>query len=690
MRRRLPRSAVLCILLLLPALLGGCAPDRDAQSREAAGRAGIPEARPIVLISIDTLRSDRLPVYGYDRVETPAIDALRADSILYERAYSPVPLTLPAHASLLTGLLPPGHGVRDNAGYRLAEDGPATLAEMLGSAGYATGGAVSAFVMRRETGLARGFDTWEDSFAEATGRATMAQIQRSGGDTLRAALEWLDTLTPAGGGSTDGSGERSEAAEPFFLFFHIYEPHTPYEPPEPFASRYASAYDGEVAASDRIVGDLVAALRDRGLYAGSTLLLLSDHGEGLGDHGEDEHGVLLYRESLQVPLLLKLPGNRRAGETVATPAQLTDVVPTLLELAGEAARQSAQGRAPEGLDGTSLLALDGLEETRALYAETYHPRIRFGWSELRSLIEGRYHYIRSPRSELYDLETDPGETEDLIRDERRVYARLRDRLEGIDPRFEQPFREASETREALASLGYLGGSAGAEDSSVNPTDHLAALDNLRTAIQIAQEGGFQDALPRLRRATEEIPRSVDAWQFLGLVRQQLGQRREALDAYEKAFDLSNGAPSLAKPMAGLALELGETEDAVVYLDVAIEHEPDEPRLRFLKTRTLLVDGRLDAAGEAAEAMLRRTPDNPDAHYLAGAVAMARKDVETAERRLRRALEIAPRHPGVLNDLAVLLMSQGRKDEARPLLERLLEIQPDNARARQTLERIIRN
>ena len=660
-----PRSAVALLLTALVPLLaaGGCAPGREAGNE-------VPGGAPIVLISIDTLRSDRLPAYGYAGVETPAIDALRADGILFERAYSPVPLTLPAHASLLTGLLPPGHGVRDNAGYRLAEDGAPTLAELLRAAGYATGGAVSAFVMRSETGLARGFDAWEDEL-EGGERATIAQIQRSGGETLGAALAWLDRAA---------AGPGADPEPPFFLLLHLYEPHTPYEPPEPFASRYPSAYDGEIAAADRVVGDLLAALEDRGLYEGSTVILLSDHGEGLGDHGEEEHGILLYRESIQVPMILKLPDNRRAGSTVAAPVQLTDVMPTLLELAG--------AEVPPGLDGISLLDAAALEAPRALYAESYHPRIRFGWSELRSLIEGRHHYIRSPRSELYDLVADPAERENLIREERRVYAGLRDRLEAIDPRFEEPFEETSETRQALVSLGYLGGSAaGTGDPSINPVDHLEELENLRRAVDTLQAGDHREALPRLRRATEEIPRSVDAWQFLGLALQETGSPREALEAYERAFDLSNGAPALAKPMAGLALQLGEIDDALVYLDVAIAEEPELARLRFLKTRALLVAGRLEEAQADAEKILSAMPESPDAHYQAGAIAMARRELDTAERHLRRALELAPDHLAALNDLAVLLMSRGRGEEARPLLERLLELQPGHRAAREALDRL---
>lgn len=661
MKARTFRLSKLLLLGLLAAL--GCGRD---------GGPEVPTGRSIVLVSIDTLRSDRLPAYGYDTVETPAIDALRADGILYERAYSPAPLTLPAHASLLTGLLPPDHGVRDNAGYRLEDDAGATVAELLAERGYATGAAVSSFVLRRETGMARGFDLYDDRLDEAP-EATLSQIQRPGALTLEPALAWLRERARSGG-----------SEEPFFLFFHIYEPHTPYEPPEPFASRYPSPYDAEVAASDRIVGDLFQALRDLGLYRDATVVLLSDHGEGLGDHGEEEHGVLLYRESLQVPLIVKLPGSARAGERVAAPVQLTDVTATLLELGGVPV--------PGTVAGTSLLGFPGAVEAdrRALYAETFHPRLRFGWSGLTSVVQGRYHYIETEGAdrELYDLVADPGERRNLAREERRAYAALRDALAGFDTALQPPFQEASETRESLAALGYLGGGTGAaEGPPVDPKERLADLEALRRGVDLLQAGGTGEALPLLRRSTEAIPRSIDAWQFLGLALQRTGRPEEAYDAYQRAFELSNGSPLLAEPLADLALRLGRLEDGLSYLRLAIEHEPGALRLRLAQARALLLDGRRDEALEAARRASAMTPDHPDALYLLGAVQMARGEAEEAEASFRRALEVAPDHPATLNDLAVLLASQGRRAEARKLLERLVEAQPENRGAREMLRRL---
>jgi arylsulfatase A-like enzyme len=278
---------------------------------------GLPADTPVVLISVDTLRSDRLPAYGYDVIETPAIDRLRRDGVLFERAYTNVPLTLPAHVSLLSGVLPFAHGVRDNLGYTVDAGAAPLLQQVLKEAGFATGAAVSAYVLRRATGIDAGFDFYDDA-VEHTDRPGIQAIQRSGAATLDAVLPWL----------------RSASGGPLFLLFHIFEPHSPYEAPEPFASRYASPYDAEVAAADKVVGDLLDELDELGLYDPALIFFLSDHGEGLGEHGEDEHGLFLYRSTLQVPLIVKLPRAARAGETIAHPVQLVDIHPTVTSALG--------------------------------------------------------------------------------------------------------------------------------------------------------------------------------------------------------------------------------------------------------------------------------------------------------------------------------------------------------------------
>ena len=372
--RRLRRAGAPVLLACLVAATGGCRGRVRGPFREAS----------VVLISIDTLRSDRLPAYGYAKGSTPAIDAISRQGVVFESVWSHCPLTLPAHASMFTGLLPPHHGVRDNMGFAL-EPTHRTLATRFKAAGFTTGGAVSSYVLRRSTGIAQGFDLYDDALVVDSSVESLGAQQRDGAIATESLGRWIDT-----------QGDRR-----FFAFLHLYEPHTPYAPP-PQHRDHADPYDGEVAYADELVGRLVASLRARGLLDRVILAVTSDHGEGLLDHGEQEHGFFLYREAVQVPLVLRLPGASGAGTRVKGVVSQVDLAATLLDLAG---------LPQDGMDGISQrAALDtGTASSRPVYSETYFPRYHFGWSELLAVTEERYRYIRAPRVELYDLHRDPAE-----------------------------------------------------------------------------------------------------------------------------------------------------------------------------------------------------------------------------------------------------------------------------------------
>ncbi|HMC22961.1 MAG TPA: sulfatase, partial [Thermoanaerobaculia bacterium] len=401
---------------------------------------------PIILISIDTLRSDHLPAYGYSKVQTPAIDQFRADSILYDRAYSHAPLTLVSHASMFTGLLPAEHGIRDNSGYTL-DPKVKTVAELAKTKGYDTGGAVSAIVLRGETGIKRGFDFWDDDVDIDPNYLSMGRAQRKGDETREVAQKWI--------------GERK--SKPFFFFFHIYEPHTPYEP----------TYDADVASADAVIGRFLSYLRDEGLYDRAAIILLSDHGEGLGDHGEDEHGILLYREALQVPLMIKLPKSREHGKSVSTPVELVDIFPTITEALGIAQKS----------DGRSLMAaLKGqVPGDRPIYSETYYPRFHFGWSDLHSMISASNHYIQSPKPELYDLSKDAGEHQNILEQNRRTYVALRNAIAPFVKGAEAPKAINAEQAQQLAALGYIGSTVTTSTNAQlpDPKDHIGSSGKIK-------------------------------------------------------------------------------------------------------------------------------------------------------------------------------------------------------------------
>ena len=627
------------------------------------------EKAPIILISIDTLRSDHLPAYGYRQVETPALDGLRRDAILYERAYSHVPLTLPSHTTILTGLLPAENGVRDNGGYPFVAAQHPYLPRLLADAGYDTAAFVSSFVLHQSTGLGDGFGVYDQGNAGEEARAEL--VERPGAETVRAAVDWLH-------GRTGKAGER-----PFFLFVHLYDPHTPYKPPEPFASRYREhPYDGEIAASDAAVGTLLDALKQQGVYDRAIVLLLSDHGEGFGEHGEEGHGILLYREVLQVPLLLKLPDGRRAGTSVAAPAQLTDVAPTLLSLVGRPV--------PAAMHGESLLALaDQTDQTdrsdqappRRIYSETFYPRLHLGWSELVSLIEDRFHYIHGPTPELFDLAANPAETKNVLERERRTYGTLRQALDTFPHEIAPPGKIDAETVRKLAALGYSGRARLTSGPLPDPRTQRDVLRDMQSARTAAAAERWSEAAAILERLTGRKPDLLDGWVFLASCLEHLDRPEETLAAYRRALELAGGAPEYA----------------------------------FYVARQLYRMGRYDEARQHAELILASEPDNRDAHEMLAAVALSRGDLDEALAESRRAgraseafrrdlgralaargrtgeaLEVlgnpggsSPADPATQSTLALTLIDAGRPADAIGILDQVLAAHPDDPHAHELL------
>ena len=648
----MPRAVVPALVFWMFGALG-C----GRASREAARFEGA----PVVLISVDTLRADRLPAYGYRGVATPAIDALARDAVVFENAYSPAPLTLPAHVSLLSGQLPPRHGVRDNLGYSVTGSGEGTLQALLKKQGYATGAAVSAYVLHRSTGISAGFDFYDDGIDASSGGSAIGPAQRPGAETSRLALEWL-----AGVG-----------ARPFLLFLHLYEPHSPYEAPEPYRSRYPDApYDAEIAATDAIVGGVIDDLKRRGLYDRALVVLLSDHGEGLGDHGEEHHGILLYREALHVPLLVKLPGAARAGTRVARPVGLVDVMPTIASLVGV--------EEPTGLAGRPLLA-PGADAGSAVYAETYYPRIHLGWSELRSLIDERYHYIDGPRPELFDIVADPGERTNLLASDPARAGALRAALGKVESSVAAPSPVSAEQAERLAALGYIASNAPAREGPLpDPRDKLPVLADVQAAFRAGAAGRDEEAVALLRRVLAGNPGFFDVQYQLAEGLARLGRHEEAYDGYRAAL-ASN--PALAGPtglaLARVCLALGRHEEAEANARLGLETQParahelmaraalGRDRLDEAERQALLVSG--DRVAEASAAVVRA-----EVRIRRNAPAAALEILDAARRRLPAGGEAG------IRDLAFLrgdaLARLGRYPEARAAFETEIASFPDNAPA----------
>jgi len=618
------------------------------------------ERSPIILISVDTLRSDRLPMYGYRGVETPALDALRADSVMFRYAWAHSPLTLPSHATMLTGTLPATNGVRDNTGFRLDSGVVPSVASLLKDAGYATAAAVSAYVLRTATGMDAGFDLYDDRFERVRSEKSLGSIQRAGDETVAAARDWISV--------------RGE--DPFFFFLHLYEPHSPYEPPEPFASRYPEAYDGEIAHTDAILGRFLSFLKERGIYDRATIILVSDHGEGLGDHGEEEHGIFLYREAIAVPMLVKLPGRELAGITSEIAAGLMDVAPTILHQAGIAIPEAMEGRSL--IDGNKLASLPD----RPIISETFYPRFHFGWSELHSLVEGDEHFIDAPSPELYDLASDPAEKVNLLMQRRRRFAAMRETIAAYKTDPGTPAPISSEEKEKLAALGYIGSVAGEDDGPrPDPKEKIDTFQELQVAFRLARERKDEEALEAFDRLLKKEPAMVDLWDVRSKTLLRLGRTEEGIASAKEALRRNPAATHIAADLANALLLAGKTEDARRHAELALRTDPG--KARSILARVALAEGDLEVAEREASSAIEAGGDADAALYTLATVRQRRGDFNGVIEAVGRiASEPPPR--GLESMRGDALARLGRGADAESAFRAELAAFPDNGEAAQRL------
>jgi len=676
-------------LSLAAAILWAC------RSTPPGTATAFPDA-PVVLISIDTLRADHLPLYGFAAGSTPNLDRLGREGIVFDDLYSHCPLTLPAHASMLTGLLPAHHGVRDNIGFRLGADHP-TLATRFKAGGWRTGAAVSAYVLRAPTGIAQGFDSFDDAIEVEGGTESMGNLQRDGAAAVDSLTRWI-------------SGQKGAR---FFAFLHLYEPHSPYTPP-PRHQGHASPYDGEVSYADELVGRLLASLEASGLYDRAIIAVTSDHGEGLGDHGEAEHGIFLYREAVHVPLILRLPRAARAGTRVTGTVAQADLAPTLLDLAGLKS---------EGLDGVSLRStLAGTASGAApaaghpVYSETFYPRYHLGWSELFAATDGRYRYVRAPSPELFDLTSDRAEQRNLAGERASVAAAMNAWLEqrGAGGAASAPEEVPRDVREKLQALGYVG-SAGPRTVSgtlPDPKDHIQAYEDFKTGLSLRVAGRREEAAAQLRKVVRANPDMRDAWEMLGVTLVELDRKKEAIEALDRTIALDPTGPEPHLALARVLTLEGRRDAALSHAEIAARREPGKGY--EMQAQVLLDLGRVDEAAAAARRSLEADPQRPMSQFVLGVVAQkggrydealsALRKAEEANRlqkgsviftlharmadclaRLGREAEAEKEFLAEIQDvpwsregrvgLAMLYRSQGRDAEARAMVEGLVAASP---------------
>jgi tetratricopeptide (TPR) repeat protein len=637
-------------------------------------RASAPVSGPIVLLSIDALRADRLPVYGYHNVKTPAIDALAKDGVVFERAYSHAPQTLPAHASMLSGKLPYETGVRDTVGFTVSRD-ERLLAEILGDRGYATAGVVSSYALRASTGIAQGFSFFDDDLGAEPGDAK-GRLERDGAASLASAEEWLE----------------SAGTERAFLFLHLNEPHSPYAAPARFSSQ--EPYDAEVAYVDELVGDFIKYLKTHQLYDQSTIILSADHGEGLGDHGETGHAALVNEAALRIPLIIKPAAGKGAGRRVTALVQHVDIVPTILDL--------AKAPAPDKLAGQSLgPLLEGSSETpdRVAYSESLFAAYRRLGVAVQTVTDGRFRLIRGDVERLYDVVEDPGGRRDIIREHPLELSRLRAALERMvsDTTAHAPSVEKADVRSRLAALGYVGTVVPVEiDGGENFTSEqqIEIVEAHRAAVAQAVDGEWSAAIQTLELLLRQHPQLADVWHELGEIAMIAGRFERAADAYRRAAALRPGYPEDHLRASAALLRLRRLDEARQQAEVVVEAVPADDRASRAAAHELLARvalARRDAAAARIQADLAREADAtlPLPAFVEGRLLLDAARLEAAVPVLQAALAEGEKSGGpVLADLHFhvgdALVRLSRFAEAEYHLSQELRFFPHNVRARTAL------
>jgi arylsulfatase A-like enzyme/tetratricopeptide (TPR) repeat protein len=687
--RLLARGLAAAIAL---AAASGCGPGRPSAP---------PGAPSVVLVSVDTLRADRVGAYGADYGATPRIDAVAASGVRALKAIAPAPITLPSHATLFTGLYPPRHGVRHNGIFRLDAE-HTTLAERFQASGWATGAFVGAFVLDARFGLDQGFDRYDDEFG-ATRASSTGYPERGAAEVTDAALAWL----------ADQDG-------PFFLFVHYYDPHADYRPPPPWTERFAGRpYEGEVAYVDHEVGRLIDAVRGSAAGERAVVAITSDHGESLGEHGERTHSYTLYDATLSVPLVLAGPGVP-AGRTVPGVVSTASLAPTLLGLAGLPPFADVDG---EDLRARWDAPAEGAPGEA--YAETLATQLDHGWAPLHALRTARLHYVRAPRAELYDVAADPGEVRNLLGGPTRAEAgELDGRIAAVLER-EAPLRTAnvdSQTKEKLRALGYALADGPVAESGLDPKDGLPLVElyvearaaffagDLDAAERRAQKllakspdsaqaemlladvarrrNAPRDALAHAERAAQLLPQSAAFWSQVGDLRAELGDPTGALAAYREALSVDD---SFAEARAGLmwmGAVFDDVEMAEKAAEAALSVRPDDPDIRLRVAQNY---DKLGAAKEALAAYREVLEVDPgsSAAQMGIAIQCARlgRDAD-AEAALAAAGRYAD-EPNHRNRLAIAFAAHGRTDRAEALFRDVLLAHPAHANARRNLAELLR-
>jgi len=626
--------------------------------------APIPKSqRPnIILITLDTTRADRMGFLGCKEGLTPNLDVVARQGIVFSRAFAHVPITTASHTTILTGTYPQFNHVND-FGIPLNANLP-YLPDILHKNGYKTGAFVSSIVLDPLDGTApgfdRGFDVYDAGFhLRHHGADRYKSIERRAADVIDHALGWLSHLENG----------------PFFLWVHLYDAHDPYDPPEPYKDRYKSRpYDGEIAYTDAAVGKLFAELRKHGLYDETLIAVMADHGESLGAHGENTHGIFLYDDTLHVPLLIKLPMNRNSGSQVEDRVGLVDVAPSILTVSGIPVPKEMQGQPLVSTSNSrvSTRKIDDAANQRAVYAETDYPHRAFGWSSLRAIRTGKYLYIQAPERELYNESTDTGSAHNLASTARAVADTLAEQLKQFRAKTTQTLVELAkpdpEQAQKLQALGYVAGSETAQDETkltgADPKAKIQIANMLHDAMFNVEDARYDEAVPLLERVLASEPEMPAANMQYGIAQARLRHFRQAVGPLQKAVKLQpdNG---LGRYELGLALfETGDWKGAAPQFEAAVERAPRWADAHFSLGAVYARIDRVPDAMNELDLALSLNPDHYRANLLRGRILSLQHRPEDALANLQKAAVVQPDSFEAHKFLAEAYAQLGREEDAR--------------------------
>ncbi len=621
--------------------------------------AAAPDKPTVVVVTIDTLRADHVGCYRYKSIQTPNIDGLAHEGVRFTHAFSPVPITLPAHSALFTGTYPMATGMHDFSGNKLPPSA-ITLAKVLRDHGYTTAAFIGSAVLDSRFGLNQGFDTYFDHFDFSRLLETnLDQMERRGDLVMDEALSWLKRVPP----------------QPFFLWVHLYDPHHPYTPPEPYLSRYRERpYDGEIAFDDAQLGRLLTFLKGQGIFQKALFVLAGDHGEGLGEHGEKTHGFFIYNSTLHVPLIIKVPGV--PARVVEDETSLVDVMPTILQILKIPVPPTVQGR---GL--LSQIQGRAASASSNLYAESYLPLLHFRWNQLRSLQVRGMKYIDAPRPEIYDTRADPGELKNLYSSRGSIGNEMRDRLNSLIRRLTPTTGTASGERELtdpallerLKSLGYVAVSAGTFVDAggkplPDPKERIQIYELVSEALADSQHGHYSESLAKLQEAEKTESNSLTIHYLTALNYYRLRDYRRAIERFKAALSVDPKFALAAFYLGVAQVQTNDIDGATISFERAFELDPTNFTAAFDLGAAYLRKNRVDDALRKFQQAVEINPQYAQAYGALGELYLYLKRPEDAAHALERAVELAPRASKAHYNLGQAYQALGRATEAQRQFE----------------------